>query len=429
MKYLFTIFSLLLLVSCATAPEQNQAVITDINDFQTYLDQNRDDEVATLKEQAIALENDVKADSNRIVQMSRLAGIENQLYDLTGEIEKLAHAVSLRENVLRKTFIKPESARRALAQLYIKQHRFKEAHSLMNEVPANEKEDQLIKFDIAMELGDYENAEQLLNGIKNLRDYNYLIRAAKWNDYKGNLDDTIRLMEQAMELAEESGSESLMLWSYSNIADYYGHHGDLDLSYKFYLKTLELDPHNDYALKGISWIAFSNDDDPELAAQILNTLQRRHSIPDYKLSLADVYEHQGKEEKANQLRSEFLTDTENSSFGGMYNTYRIETMLSGDKAQQQAGLELAMQEVENRATPETYDLLGYSYLINNMPEKALEVHKDNVQNKTFEPVAQLHLAQVLKQNNQETAAMELKKELLEARYELGPVVIKEVESL
>lgn len=429
MRYFIYLSTLWLLVSCATAPEQNQAIITDINDFENYLETDRSKLITDLQQRATQLQQDVTADSMRIVQMSRLAAVHNQLYDLTGAINHLESAVSLRENVLTKTFIKPEAARRSLAQLYIKQHRFKEAHDLMHEVPAKEKEDQLIKFDIAMELGHHEIAQQLLQEFRNMNDYNYLIRAAKWNDYDGKLDDTIRLMVKAMQLAEQSGSESLMLWSYSNIADYYGHHGDLNLSYIYYLKTLELDPHNDYALKGISWIAFSNDGQPELAAQILNTLKSRHHIPDYQLALADIFEYQEQEEKSNQLRQQFLIETENSAYGGMYNTYRIETLLSGNKKQQEQALNLAKIEINNRATPETYDLLGFAYLINDMPDQAMNIHKTQVLDKTYEPVAQLHLAQVLKENDQLEAAQKIKKELLEARYELGPVVIKVVERI
>ncbi|GAK77990.1 hypothetical protein JCM19296_3599 [Nonlabens ulvanivorans] len=280
-----------------------------------------------------------------------------------------------------------------------------------------------------MELGNYVEAEELLNTLRNLNDYNYLIRAAKWNDYKGNLDDTIRLMEKAMELAEESGSENLMLWSYSNIADYYGHHGDLALSYKYYLKTLELDPQNDYALKGISWIAYSNDDDTALATQIINKLQSRHHIPDYNLILSEYASYQNDEKKALELRESFLKETNKPAYRGMYNTYRIENLLAGTEAQQKSGLELAIIEVENRATPETYDLLGYAYLVNKMPVIALENHKQFVQNKTFEPVAQLHLAQIFKENKLVDVAQPIKNELLEARYELGPVTYKEVEQI
>ncbi|MEP0675684.1 MAG: hypothetical protein ABJC32_09170 [Nonlabens ulvanivorans] len=429
MKNLITLLSLLLLISCATAPDQNQAIITDINDFQSYLDSDRDALVATLKSKTAPLKLDIEQDSSRIVQMSRLAGLNNQLYDLTGDISYLEQAVSLRENVLKRTAIKPESARRSLAQMYIKQHRFKEADSLMKNEVANEKQDHLVKFDIAMELGNYVEAEELLNTLRNLNDYNYLIRAAKWNDYKGNLDDTIRLMEKAMELAEESGSENLMLWSYSNIADYYGHHGDLALSYKYYLKTLELDPQNDYALKGISWIAYSNDDDTALATQIINKLQSRHHIPDYNLILSEYASYQNDEKKALELRESFLKETNKPAYRGMYNTYRIENLLAGTDAQQKSGLELAIIEVENCATPETYDLLGYAYLVNKMPVIALENHKQFVQNKTFEPVAQLHLAQIFKENKLVDVAQPIKNELLEARYELGPVTYKEVEQI
>ena len=96
-----------------------------------------------------------------------------------------------------------------------------------------------------------------------LNDYNYLIRAAKWNDYKGDLADTIRLMEEAKILADESGGNLIQLWTNSNIADYYGHDGQIKKSYNHYLKTLEQDPNDSYALKGIAWIVYSNEEKPE----------------------------------------------------------------------------------------------------------------------------------------------------------------------
>jgi hypothetical protein len=38
-----------------------------------------------------------------------------------------------------------------------------------------------------MELGNFAEAESNLNALKDMNDYDYLIRLAKWNDHKGDL--------------------------------------------------------------------------------------------------------------------------------------------------------------------------------------------------------------------------------------------------
>ncbi len=42
---------------------------------------------------------------------------------------------------------------------------------------------------------------QYLDSLKNMSDFGYMIRLAKWNDYKGDLDTTITFMEKAKEKA------------------------------------------------------------------------------------------------------------------------------------------------------------------------------------------------------------------------------------
>ena len=69
------------------------------------------------------------------------------------------------------------------------------------------------------------------------------------NDHNGDLDTTIRFMEKARDKAEASKNNGLMLWAYTNLADYYGHAGRIEDSYDHYLKTLRIDPENAYAKK------------------------------------------------------------------------------------------------------------------------------------------------------------------------------------
>jgi len=120
-------------------------------------------------------------------------------------------------------------------------------------------------FDVSMELGEYDNASKYLEKIADHNDFNFLIRLAKWSDFKGDLDLTIKYMEKATKLVEQKNNKALMLWSYCNLGDYYGHAGRIKDSYQHYLKALEIDPSYTYAKKGIAWIAYSYEKKPQEA--------------------------------------------------------------------------------------------------------------------------------------------------------------------
>ncbi len=429
MKKIILLVALIAAASCKNETDTTTANITDPADYQQYLNNDETTAVENLKTELTALRQEAAGDTTRIVVYGQIAGKLDELFDLTGDVTYLNESVRFRESVTRNTYIRPDNSKRTLAQAYIKQHRFKMADSLMQEVTEEyvAPESRLIQFDIAMELGEYQTAEQLLDSLRNPNDYSYLIRAAKWNDHIGQLGTTITLMERAMKLAEEGGNPAAKLWSYSNIADYYGHHGDIEKSYQHYLKTLENDPTNTYALKGIAWIAYSNDRDVDEARIILERLSQRHPSPDYKLELAELEEFEEDEAAAIALKDEFMGLVNDSAYGGMYNAYKISELIDSGKTQE--AVELAKIEVGNRSTPETYDLLGYALLENGEEQAALENHKTYVIGKTFEPKAQLHTALIYRANGMNNEAEELKKELLETEYEMGPVTFKKIQQI
>ena len=438
MKKLLLIFTLAALVSCKNNADNDSAAIAsadgqivNFEDFQDDLDYDVSNRIDEINAEIDSLEKVLEDRPNNILDLAKVASLLDERFDLKANVEDLNESVRFRESVVKKTAIKPEGAKRMLAQAYIKQHRFKDADSVMQSFTQEyaSKESKYVLFDVAMELGRYEQAEKILNDLKNESDYNYLIRSAKWNDYIGRLDNTIMAMEKAMKLAESSGNTGWKLWSYSNIADYYGHDGQVEKSYDHYLKTLELDPGNTYALKGISWVAFSKDGQADQALEIINNLQERHPSPDYLLSKAELMEFKGKEKESDALKNEFIAQVNRPEYGEMYNAYLIEELASGSSEEKRKSLEIARKEIENRATPETYDLLGLALLENGQIEEALKNHKAHVIGKTFEPVAQMHTAIIYRANGMNDEAEELKKELLEAEYELGPVVIKEVNKI
>ncbi len=438
MKKLLLLFALTAIIGCknetrenSTSGDNDKGAIVNFSDFEDHLAYDVSKRIDEINTEIDSLKKVLEDRPNNILDLAKVASLLDERFDLKANVDDLNESIRFRESVAKKTAIKPEGAQRMLAQAYIKQHRFKDADSVMKSFTQDyaSKESKYVLFDVAMELGRYEEAEKLLDELKNDSDYNYLIRSAKWNDYIGRLDNTIIAMEKALKLAESSGNTGWKLWSYSNIADYYGHDGQVEKGYDHYLKTLELDPGNSYALKGISWVAFSYDGNADRALEIINTLQERHPSPDYLLSKAEVLDFKGKETEADALKTEFIKQVDNRAYGEMYNAYLIEELSSGSEEEKRKSLEIARKEIKNRATPETYDLLGLALLKNGQNEQALENHKAHVIGKTYEPVAQMHTAMIFRANAMDDKAEEIKKELLGVEYELGPVVIEEVKKI
>jgi len=419
------------LFSCNGPVDNTSSTITSAAHYDTFLKAIKNSAPDTNQQLIDSLALVVTANPGFVVDAAKLAALHNARYDTTGDVDALLSFVRFRESTARNTAIKPENSYRLLAQAYIKQHAFKKADSVMKSFTAvySSPASKMVQYDVAMETGDYAFAKTLLDSLRNTTDYNYLIRAAKYNDYDGNLKNTIQLLEQATAIAQKSGTPAQQLWAYTNLADYYGHYGAIDKSYNHYLKALAIDPTNHYCLKGIAWIAYSYDDKPAEALRILEQLKETHKIPDYDLLMAEVYEYMGNGKKAQAHKRLFLEEVASIKYGGMYNLYKIEQGLAGTKQQQQAALILAQQEMNSRATPETYAYLAQALLVNGQTAQALDIIKNRVAGKTHEPVAALQMAQVYKayRNNEKLAI--LKEDLLGTRFEMGPVTYLQIKAL
>lgn len=372
----------------------------------------------------------LKPDSNGVGDLGPLAGAYSSLFSATGNIEYLKEA----EKIIKKAIPLRDSANnggsvRALARNYISQHRFKEAKAIMEKSyagPVNKTESELLLFDIYMELGEYNKAKKMLIKFENDRAYAYLIRVAKWYDYKGDLDAAITNLEKAKTLAEQAGNVGLKIWTYTNLGDFYGHAGRIDDAYNHYLKSLELQADNAYAKKGLAWIAYAHEGDAAEANRILDSIMVNHKVADYYLLKAEMAENDGDMDAAKKYTNLFMQSVDKPEYGGMYNTYKIEVLANSNP---QAALALAQKEVNNRATPETYDLLAYAQLKNGMAEEALKTNQTYVAGKTYEPVAALHSAMIYKATGLNDKIPSIKKELMQAEFEMGPLVMKEIQDL
>ena len=429
MKYiqlilLFVTFSIA--ISCNTHTNKQ---VTNSKEYNQYLELSDNSKLKAIQSDYSFWENKLIETPNQFPYNAKLAAANSKIFTLTGAITKLKNAEKNLIEANKKTNYNNAGYLRSLARNYISQHRFKEALTLLTKAEYNGehlKRTHFMLIDVHLELGNYTKVEKYLSKTKNFKDFDYLIRLSKYNDHLGNLDNAIKYLEDALEIAKASKNQDLIQWNYTNLADYYGHAGRIQDSYHSYLKALTINPNNSYAKKGIAWIVFSYERNPEEALRILNTVTKENDSPDYHLLKAEIADFMGNvAEKENQINI-YLQKVSNKDYGVMYHKYNV--LLFSDKKPKEA-MQIAIQEVKERPTAQSYDLLAWAYYKNAEYKKALEITEKYVLNKTFEPEALLHSAYILKANGKLKKAIELKEELLGAIYELGPNSESEIKNI
>lgn len=431
MKYIqlilvFVTFSIT--ISCNTDKTKE---ITNSEDYQAYLQIDKNISLENAKEEFNFWNIKLEKAPSQYIYHSNIASANAQIFNLTGDINQLKEAEKNLVAVNEKTNFNNAGYLRSLAKNYISQHRFQEALEVLTKAENNAEKLQqthLMLVDVHLELGNLEKVEQYLSKVKNFKDFDYLIRVSKYNDHIGNLDNAIKYLEDALKIAKSSKNQSLIQWNYTNLADYYGHAGRIEDSYKAYLNALAINPNNSYAKKGIAWIVYSYERNPEEALRILETVTKENAAPDYHLLKAEIADFMGDvEEKENQTKK-YLAKVDDKKYGAMYAKYNV-LLFADDDLQKAKALEIAKSEVEARPTAQSYDLLAWAHYKNGNTEKAIKIAKEHVIGKTFEPEALLHTAYILKANGNQKEAQELRTELLGAIYELGPASEKEIKSI
>lgn len=424
MGKLFILGIILMVASCQTEKEFE----TRANDYNKYLNTKTP---KTSSKYFKLWNSKIKPDSIQFFSFGNVASEYNRYFKNTGDVQYLKKAEKALGKAVEIAAINKSGYLRALARNYISQHRFKEALELAKAarlLGSGLKESQSLLFDVHMELGNYGEAHKYLDSIQDMSDFGYLIRVAKWNDYKGDLETTISFMEKAIQKAESGKNKSLMVWSYSNIADYYGHAGRIEDSYQHYLKTLALDPNNAYAKKGLAWIVFSYEKNSKEALRILDSVNKGYNAPDYFLLKAEIAGFMGDEEMATQNTDAYHKLVRDPAYGSMYNAHNIDFLIEYATNYRKA-LEIAKAEIKNRATPETYSLLAYTLFKTGDQEAALEIIKNHVEGKTFEPAVLLRVSEIYKASGMVEQLVHLKKELRAAQYELGPLSHEKIRAL
>jgi predicted Zn-dependent protease len=422
------VLAAVLLTNCANTSPQK---ITDISDYNAYLTNTENETLNRAKQNEVFWSDKLEKAPNQFGYHSKLASTYTAYFTSTGDVKYLKKAESELLIVNERTKYNNPSYLKSLAYNYISQHRFKEALEFLEKaeiLKENLSETQKMLFDVHLELGNYDKAQSYLNRFENFSDFDYLIRLSKMSDHNGDLDSAIKYMEKAMVIAESSNLKNLKQWSYTNIADFYGHAGEIEKSYNHFLKALDLDPNDAYAKKGIAWIVYSHEKNPDEALRILNTVTETYKAPDYYLLKAEIAEYKNDKSYSDEQLKRYRVAMQNTAYGDMYNKYNV--LLNIDTSTNfKEAISIAKIEVENRPTPQSYDLLAWVYFNNGNLGPALNIVNQHIIGKTYEPETLYHIAEIYKAAGKMEDLKPLKKELMASLYELGPAMKDKVESL
>ncbi len=425
---LLTILLLVIAISSCNSTNKN---IAQASDYEQYLSPNNNPKLLNAKKELDFWQAKFEKTPSQYPYLSKMANAHSQLFEATGDIAHLNEAYSLYKDINKKINNSNASYLRALARNCISQHKFKEAYTALQIAEKNGaqlRSTQKMLFDVNLELGQAHNAKKYLDILSTEKDFDYNIRLAKWNDHEGDLNNAIKMMEQALTQAKEDENKDLILWSATNLGDFYGHAGRIQEAYEQYLSALNIDPNNAYAMKGIAWIAFSHDKNSAEAKRIILALQKLKSVPDYDLLLSEIAAYEKDTENEKKYTQAFLEKIKNPSYGDMYNTYEIELHAEENGATDRL-MQLAKTEVDNRPTPMSYSLLAWAQYYNGDKKTALRTIENNVKDKTSEPMAQFKMAMIYKANNLNNRAQALKTDLEGSYYELGPIMKEKIGSL
>jgi hypothetical protein len=357
------------------------------------------------------------------VDESRYAGGLAMDFRFFGEIDSLKKADSILEKVDRDFNHKEASADLALMAHCLTEHRFMEADSFLiraKSLGLRPGESLNASFDVDFELGRYGPAQIELNSLRSPDDYGYFFRRSKMDHLKGSLDSAIVDMQKAADLA--AGNAYLKGVALANAGDLFIHSGNLAEASKAYMACVRLNSSDVHSLMGLGWIALVHDHNDSLAEKIFRFTAGQNNLPDPLFKLAQLRDST----VARASALSFSRRAADSRYGRMYNKYLIQlyTGVLHDPARAEW---MAKDELNNRATPQTYAWYAWALFANGKKQDAYRVFEAHVSGQPLEGLELYWMGKMMKGLDKGYNAQEFYKAAYQTRYDLGPAIEADIQ--
>lgn len=312
------------------------------------------------------------------LQSSPQVSIE-QLLSLSG-----LYFQSVRENADTNTFANIDSILEILdtyqaddvfqdalrAQILLAKHRFQDAKEISERIVRNHPLNPGYKgilFDCLIELGDYENAESVLQEMIELKpDANTFTRTAYLREIYGDFEGAVEMMENAVFSGSAYGENQA--WNFSELGRLWLDKDDEKsfISYKNSNTTL---PDYTFAQVGLAKHALKNEDKTK-ALEILETALSLQPLPEIAALIGDIHLENEEKEKSEIYYRIVEIGYQSIRESGTDTDLELSQFLLERNRKKEMGLELAIKAYEKRANIYTAANLALGYHLNNEPEQA-----------------------------------------------------------
>jgi hypothetical protein len=389
----------------------------------------------TLPRQVTDNEKDMEFWKNRIdpkqprqVNESKYAGTLITRFHQFGDINDVKEAESILKNVNKtynNTLPGPFVALTGSAML---QHHFIQADTLLQKavkIGVDEFTMNTLSFDVNFELGRYNMANVFLRKLSHDKDYSYYFRRSKYDHYNGSLDSAINSMLKAADLAK--ATPYLQGIALSNAADLYVHEGELQKAGDLYKKCISLNSADFHSIMGLGWIAMVHDKNDTFAERLFKFIQTKNKLPDPIFKLYQLAQQRGNKVLEKKYAEEFVSKATDPAYGKMYNKYVIEiyTGILNNPAKADG---LAKDELNNRATPQTYAWYAYTLFKNNKKDEAYKTFEQYVSGRPLEGLELYYMGKMMKGLDKGYDAGLFFKAAEISRYDLSPDMDKDLQA-
>jgi len=314
----------------------------------------------------------------------------------------------------------------ALTSSAMLQHRFSEADTLLQKAIKAGIDGftaTTLSFDVNFELGRYNYANAFLHQLKKGNDYSYYFRRSKMDHFNANIDSAVSGMMKAASLEEKV--PYLRGIALSNAADLQVHAGELQEAANLYKECLRLNSINFHSMLGLGWVALVHDKNDTLAERIFKFVQSKNKLPDALFKLYQMAQGRGDKVLEKQYANEFITKAKDTVYGKMYNKYVIE-IYTGILNQPAKAEVLAKNELDNRATPQTYAWYAYALFKNGKNDAAYKVFEQHVSGQPLEGLELYYMGAMMKGLGKGYNASEFFKAADKNKYDLSPDLAKDL---
>lgn len=358
--------------------------------------------------------------SSGYLNESRYAGCLNMQFRFFGVMDSLTKADSILFKIDRDFNHKEASADLALVAHCITQHRFTVADSLFQKamkLGLRPYELHTTSFDVDFELGRYVQAKADLNAIRSANDFGYFFRKSKLDHLDGELDSSIQDMIYAA--AQAGSNDYLRGVALANAGDLYIHADDLSRARDAYLHCVRKNSADFHSLMGLGWIALVYDRNYALALKIFRFVQGKSQLPDPLFKLAQAAGARQDSTGQAQFARSFARQASSPLYGRMYNKYLIQ-LYTGILHNPAIAESLAKDELNNRATPQTYAWYAWALCQNNKKDEAYQIFVQHVSGQPLEGLELYWMGRLMEglDKNYNARAFYLAAE--KTRYDLDP---------